>query len=142
MRKIIGQAIVVIALAIGMTTSAQPQNSQANYLIPGHFLRGQYEDALRMWDSGAYVTAYAELYLYFSAASYSGIFNQNRQFEQQVRQALGDLGNYLWQAISERDNLQNQLQACQQSRQGYIGSRSSGLKQPPTNQLPRVPPMH
>jgi hypothetical protein len=148
MRTIITQAIVLIAFTIGITASAQSQNPQGSYVISGQALRAQYEEGMRRLDMGDHLSAYAILNFYYTANIHTGTFNQNPQFRQQVEQALYDLGNYLGQAVSERDNLQNQLRACQQSCQGDMRTRSAASRRPPTsrrtptNQLPRIPPLY
>ena len=140
MRKICTKAIVLIALSIGITASVYSQNPQRGYAISGQSIIDQYDLALRSLDRGDYVSAYYSLGFYYSVNLYAGNFSQDPQFEQQVVTNLQKIGDYLSQAVSERDHLRRELQACRGSAQSAIVKRKYGLTVPQV-QLPRIPPL-
>jgi hypothetical protein len=141
MRKVSTRIILLIFLVIGITTSAQSQDPQRSYAISGQQIRTDYDAAIKKLNMGDYVSAYYHLSFYYGVNLYSGTFNQNPQFKQQVEQELQKLGSYLAQAVAERESLQRDLQACKRSAQSGVSRRQSGLTVPQI-QLPTVPPIH
>lgn len=151
MKRIITQTIVLIALAIGTTTSAQSQadtqDSMANIRITYRSHKNGYLNSMRFFDNGRYVIAYALLHEYRSRDPYFGVFDKNPQFRQQVEDALREIEAYYRQAeqaVVELENVRRQLQECRQSaKASKFATKITGLKvtkKRPGSQLPRVHP--